>query len=76
MHRNLEQQVSGIQEINHAFNAIDDTTQQNAALVEEISSTSVNIISKMQELENSVGSFKLLPISPITIKNTDLRVVA
>ena len=76
MHRNLEQQVSGIQEINHAFNAIDDTTQQNAALVEEISSTSVNIISKMQELENSVGSFKVLPISPITIKNTDLRVVA
>ncbi|MDX1351826.1 MAG: methyl-accepting chemotaxis protein [Thiomicrorhabdus sp.] len=74
MHQNLEQQVSGIQELSHAFNAIDDTTQQNAALVEEISSTSVNIIKKMQELECSVSSFKVLPPPSDTGENTDLKV--
>lgn len=68
MHRNLEQQVIGIQDISRDFNAVDDTTQQNAALVEEISSTSLNIISQMQTLENSVDNFKVLPISPVALK--------
>ncbi len=74
MHLNLEQQVSGIQEISLAFNAIDNTTQQNAALVEEISSTSVNIIRQMQALEGSVDTFKVLPVSPIALTKTTLRV--
>lgn len=69
MHKNLEQQVTGIEEISQAFNAVDDTTQQNAALVEEIASTSVNIIGQMRALENSVNSFKILPITPIALKS-------
>lgn len=62
MHNNLQQQVQGIQEINHAFNQIDSTTQQNASLVEEIASTSITIIAQMKDLEQSVGRFKLLPV--------------
>jgi len=68
MHKNLEQQVTGIEEISQDFNAVDNTTQQNAALVEEIASTSVNIIGQMRSLENSVNSFKILPITPIALK--------
>jgi len=60
VHRNLQQQVQGIQEINRTFNEIDHTTQQNASLVEEIAASSMNITSHMQELEQSVDSFKLL----------------
>ena len=67
MHKNLEQQVIGIEEISRAFNSLDDTTQQNAALVEEIASTSVNIITQMQALESSVNSFKFLPTTSITL---------
>jgi len=69
MHKNLEKQVTDIEEISRAFNAVDDTTQQNAALVEEIASTSVNIIGQMQALENSVNSFKILPTTPISLKS-------
>jgi len=68
MHQNLEKQVTGIEEISRAFNAVDDTTQQNAALVEEIASTSVNIIAQMQALENSVNSFEILPSTSISLK--------
>ncbi|BCN93766.1 hypothetical protein THMIRHAM_15510 [Thiomicrorhabdus immobilis] len=68
MHQKLEQQVTGIQDISRDFNAVDDTTQQNAALVEEISSTSINIIRQMQKLENSVDSFKVLPVTPTALK--------
>jgi len=59
--RNLKQQVQGIQEINRTFNEIDSTTQQNATLVEQVASTSVNITNNMQELEKSVKTFQLLP---------------
>ncbi|MEA1988410.1 MAG: methyl-accepting chemotaxis protein [Pseudomonadota bacterium] len=69
MHQNLEKQVTGIEEISRAFNAVDDTTQQNASLVEEIASTSVNIIGQMQALENSVNSFKILPTTSISLKS-------
>lgn len=62
MHQSLEQQVVGIQAISQAMNEIDESTQHNAALVEEISTTSSNIIGKMENLEESVESFKILPV--------------
>lgn len=68
MHANLQQQVNDIQSINRAFIAVDDATQQNAALVEEISSTSLNIIKQMQNLESAVDNFKVLPNQPGLVK--------
>ena len=68
MHANLQQQVNDIQSINRAFIAVDDATQQNAALVEEISSTSLNIIKQMQHLESAVDSFKVLSSQPSLVK--------
>jgi len=60
MHESLQLQTHGIQEVSHALNEIDDATQQNAALVEEIATTSANIIDQVRNLEESVKTFTIL----------------
>lgn len=59
MNRALEQQSNGIQEVTQALNDIDQSTQQNAALVEQIATTSSNIIEEVLGLEHKVSGFKL-----------------
>ena len=58
VHTNLETQVNGINEIHNAFDEINQSTMQNASLVEEVASTSKTITSHMEELENSVNTFR------------------
>ncbi|MBD3756199.1 MAG: methyl-accepting chemotaxis protein, partial [Gammaproteobacteria bacterium] len=49
-----------IQEVSQALNKIDDATQQNASLVEEIATTSASIIDQVRQLEQSVEHFQIL----------------
>ena len=69
MQISLEKQTQGIQKVSLALNEIDDSTQQNAALVEEISTTSSSIIEQVRYLESSTKTFKTLTAIP---KNEDL----
>lgn len=59
MNTALNRQNEGIKEVNEALSAIDQTTQQNAALVEQIASTSTSIIQEVSRLEQKVSQFKL-----------------
>lgn len=62
MQISLEKQTQGIQKVSLALNEIDDSTQQNAALVEEISTTSSSIIEQVRYLESSTQTFKTLTV--------------
>ena len=53
------QQSSGIAQVNEAVTAIDDLTQQNAALAEETSAASASMSDKAEEMLELVGFFQL-----------------
>jgi len=53
------EQASGIDELNRAIAQIDNTTQQNAAIVEELASTSDHLNSEARELAEIVSRFKV-----------------
>jgi methyl-accepting chemotaxis protein len=52
-------QSNEIQEINHAISAIDEMTQQNAALVEEAAAAAENLWGQTRKLDELVARFKL-----------------
>jgi methyl-accepting chemotaxis protein len=62
MNSALELQSHGIKEVTDALSDIDESTQQNAALVEQIATTSSNIIEEVLGLETKVSGFKLLTL--------------
>lgn len=53
------EQSQGVEEINRALIQIDQTTQQNTALVEEAASTSESMSQKASELANKVAYFSV-----------------
>ena len=54
-----QEQSLGIAQVNQAINQMDDTTQQNAALVEEATTASVSLQDQAQSLAQMVSVFKL-----------------
>jgi len=54
-----QEQASGIDQVNKAILQMDETTQQNAALVEEATSASQSMKEQAQALMHQVGSFKM-----------------
>ena len=54
-----QEQASGIDQVNKAIMQMDETTQQNAALVEEATSASQSMKEQARELMDQVASFKL-----------------
>ena len=54
-----QEQASGIDQVNKAIMQMDETTQQNAALVEEATSASQSMKEQAKELMNQVASFQL-----------------
>jgi methyl-accepting chemotaxis protein len=54
-----QEQASGIDQVNKAIMIVDETTQQNAALVEEITSASMSMKSQSEELLRRMALFKL-----------------
>ncbi|MGT2509610.1 methyl-accepting chemotaxis protein [Cupriavidus basilensis] len=53
------EQSHAIQEINQAVASMDESTQQNAALVEQISAASESLKNQSIELHSTIGFFKL-----------------
>ncbi len=53
------EQTSGIEEINTAITQMDETTQQNAALVEENSAAAQSMVDQSVALDQQVSFFKL-----------------
>jgi methyl-accepting chemotaxis protein len=54
-----QEQASGIDQVNKAIMQMDETTQQNAALVEEATSASQSMKEQARELMGQVAAFKL-----------------
>jgi methyl-accepting chemotaxis protein len=54
-----EQQSLGISQVNQAVTQLDQTTQQNAALVEESSAAAASLSDQAQRLQTSVSHFTL-----------------
>jgi methyl-accepting chemotaxis protein len=54
-----QEQLSGIEHINGAITEMDQTTQQNAALVEQASAAAVTMQEQASHLVNAVSVFKL-----------------
>ena len=59
-----DQQSLGIEEVNRAVTQMDQTTQQNAALVEESAAAAGSLQSQAAVLVDVVGSFTLVGLQP------------
>lgn len=53
------QQSTGLQEISSSVNSMDHTTQQNAAMVEEVSAASHDLLAQSQTLQTTANRFRL-----------------
>ncbi|MFL9924543.1 methyl-accepting chemotaxis protein [Herbaspirillum lusitanum] len=58
-----QEQSGGIDQLNQAINAIDETTQQNAALVEQAAAAAENLRDQALRLSQAVSIFKLAPVA-------------
>lgn len=54
-----KEQTIGLREINSAINSLDQTTQQNAAMVEESTAASLRLASEADELHTLLAQFRL-----------------
>ena len=52
-------QSSGVRQVSEAVNNMDRTTQQNAALVEEMAAAAASLKNEAEELVESVAVFKM-----------------
>ena len=76
-----QEQSSGIEEVNRAITQMDETTQQNAALVEQAAAAAQSLQDQAQRLTHVVGVFKLngaqqLAAAPARTVNVTPRPVA
>ena len=55
------EQSTGLTEVNGAVNSMDQSTQQNAAMVEESSAAASTLASETAKLKEMIGQFKLTP---------------
>lgn len=53
------EQASGLDEIGKAVGQMDETTQQNAALVEEAAAAAESLLSQSEQLQDLVARFRL-----------------
>jgi len=67
MNTSLSRQTQGIKDVGRSIDDIDASTQQSAAMVEEIASTSENIMNEVLLLEKHVKQFNL----PKPLQNDD-----
>ena len=54
-----KEQAVGLVEVNNAINAMDQTTQQNAAMVEQSTAASMTVAAEARKLRDLVGQFRL-----------------
>ena len=54
-----KEQTIGLREINSAINSLDQTTQQNAAMVEESTAASLRLANEADALHTLLAQFRL-----------------
>ena len=54
-----QEQTAGLDQINHAVTSLDDTTQQNAALAEEIAANSASLREQALQMESGIRRFSV-----------------
>ena len=73
-----QEQAKGVEQINIAMNHLDQATQQNAALVEQLSATAVNMYEQTQGQVRFIDKFKLGQLedssSPMGVKFTEAKI--
>jgi methyl-accepting chemotaxis protein len=69
------QQSAGIEQVNDAVTALDQVTQQNAALVEEASAASRQALELTQELVQQMGFFKIAGMADDDAANHQVQTV-
>ncbi|MFS2113548.1 methyl-accepting chemotaxis protein [Herbaspirillum frisingense] len=62
--RASQEQSTGLEEINRAITQMDESTQQNAALVEQAAAAAQSMRDQAVQLQEVVGVFKLAPAHP------------
>lgn len=70
------EQSAGIEQVNKAIMQMDQVTQQNAALVEEVSAASVSMSRQAGDLQSLVARFTIEPKYLLTIQQSVTRPVA
>ncbi len=60
--KSSREQATGIKEINHAVSLMDQSTQQNAAMVEESTAASHSLAHEASQLFKLVGRFQFAPL--------------
>jgi methyl-accepting chemotaxis protein len=71
-----QRQSAGIEQIGQAIDDMDQTTQQNAALVEEASAAAESLSEQTVQLSNALAVFKLdnaPTLAPVAEKRLALR---
>jgi len=53
------EQTTGIDQVNQAVTSMDETTQQNAALVEEAAAAAESLVDQANQLADAISQFKL-----------------
>ena len=53
------EQGAGIEQINHAVTQMDDMTQQNAALVEQLAAAAQSLAGQSRQMGAALGSFRI-----------------
>ena len=56
-----QEQSAGIDQVNQTVIQLDETTQQNAALVEEATAAARSLADQAQQLTRAVATFRLAP---------------
>ena len=75
-----QEQSLGIAQVNQAITQMDDTTQQNSALVEEAATASVSLQDQAQNLAQMVSVFKLADqstqthVRPVSVRSQKIAV--
>ncbi|SIQ53478.1 methyl-accepting chemotaxis protein [Rhizobium sp. RU35A] len=59
-----QEQSSGLREVNTAVNQMDQVTQQNAAMVEQMSAASAGLAQEAMQLSALLQGFRISPFSP------------
>jgi methyl-accepting chemotaxis protein len=67
------EQAAGIEQVNQAITSMDQTTQQNAALVEQAAAASQSILEQANELEKLIAGYKIDPTADVAQQRQSVR---
>ena len=70
IHHSTREQTTGVSQVSEAVSQLDSITQQNAAMVEELSAASASLNRQVEQVHNSIRVFRLTP-KDVTLAEDD-----